>query len=79
MGTYLDRDPDRDRIGRSAIDLEVPDAEPSETQEWLDSVDAVVDHAGRERAQTLIVSLIDRARQRRTPGLGARSGASDPG
>ena len=34
---------------------------PSETQEWLDSVDAVVDHAGRVRARELMV-------QRPAPG-----------
>ena len=40
------------------------DADPSETQEWLDSVDAVVDHAGGSRARELLVSVLDRARQR---------------
>ena len=30
--------------GRSS---QLPDTDPDETQEWLDSLDAVVDHAGR--------------------------------
>lgn len=31
-------------------DLQPLDADPAETQEWLDSLDAVVEHAGRVRA-----------------------------
>ena len=46
--------------------------DPTETQEWLDSVDAVVDHAGRGRARELMVSVLRRARQRHVipPGYG---------
>ena len=40
------------------------DADPPETQEWLDSVDALVDHAGRFRARELMLSVLGRARQR---------------
>jgi pyruvate dehydrogenase E1 component len=40
------------------------DADPSETQEWLDSVDALVDHAGRTRASELMLRVLDKARQR---------------
>ncbi|HEX5858980.1 MAG TPA: hypothetical protein VFY91_12830, partial [Microbacterium sp.] len=48
------------------------DADPSETQEWLDSVDAVVDHAGRARARELMTSVLRRAQQRHIvpPGYG---------
>ncbi len=48
-----------DRIG-----LRVTDADPSETQEWLDSVDALVDHAGRDRARELMLDVWSQARQR---------------
>ena len=44
---------------------QLPDVDPSETQEWLDSLDAVVDHAGRTRASALIRSVLRRAQERR--------------
>jgi pyruvate dehydrogenase E1 component len=40
------------------------DLDPSETQEWLESVDDVVDHAGRNRARYLMLRVLNRARQR---------------
>ncbi|MEO8501864.1 MAG: pyruvate dehydrogenase (acetyl-transferring), homodimeric type [Vicinamibacteria bacterium] len=49
---------------RIGVDVQVPDVDPSETQEWLDSVDAVVDHAGRVRARQLMLSVLRRAQQR---------------
>ncbi len=40
------------------------DTDPEETQEWLDSLDAVVDHAGPYRARVLMLDLLRRARER---------------
>ena len=60
MTMELKRDPQHG----SAVEVQRPDADPSETQEWLDSVDAMVDHAGRVRARELMVSVLRRARQR---------------
>jgi len=42
---------------------QLPDADPAETQEWLDSLDAVVEQGGRERARFLVYKLLKRARQ----------------
>src|SRR5918999_733379 len=42
---------------------QLPDIDPVETQEWIDSLDAVVDGAGSERARFLIFKLLKRARQ----------------
>src|SRR5918998_5442430 len=42
---------------------QLPDTDPVETQEWIDSLDAVVDGAGSERARFLIFKLMKRARQ----------------
>ncbi len=42
---------------------QLPDTDPSETQEWLDSLDAIVDAHGKTRAQTLINKLLARARE----------------
>jgi len=42
---------------------QLPDIDPEETQEWIDSLDGVVDQAGRERARFIIFKLLKRARQ----------------
>lgn len=47
----------------------IPDADEIETQEWLDALDAVIEHEGPERAHYLLERLIDKAR---------RSGANLP-
>jgi pyruvate dehydrogenase E1 component len=41
---------------------QLPDTDPSETQEWLDSLDAIVEQHGKVRAQTLVNKLLARAR-----------------
>ncbi len=43
---------------------QLPDIDPAETAEWLESLDAVVDHAGRNRARFLMLSLLQRAREK---------------
>ena len=43
---------------------QLPDADPEETREWLESLDAVVDRAGTARAQYLLTRLLDRATER---------------
>ena len=43
---------------------QLPDIDPAETQEWIDSLDAVVDQEGSERARFIIYKLLKRARQR---------------
>src|SRR4051812_12257608 len=42
---------------------QLPDIDPDETQEWLDSLDAVVGHAGRDRARYLMLRLLERSRE----------------
>jgi len=42
---------------------QLPDTDPSETQEWLDSLDAIVETHGRARAQVLVNRLLGRARE----------------
>ena len=44
------------------ISHQVPDTDPGETAEWLDSFDAVVDARGRSRARYLLMKLLERAR-----------------
>ncbi len=42
---------------------QLPDIDPVETSEWLDSLDALVEAAGPERARFILYRLLKRARQ----------------
>ncbi len=42
---------------------QLPDVDPAETQEWLDSLDAVVGAQGKTRARFLVSRLLERARE----------------
>ncbi len=42
---------------------QLPDIDPVETQEWLESLDAVVGVRGKARAQFIVAALLERARQ----------------
>ena len=42
---------------------QLPDIDPVETQEWVDSLDAVVEAAGIDRARFILYRLLKRARQ----------------
>ena len=42
---------------------QLPDTDPDETQEWRDSLDAVVGIQGKARARFLVSTLLDRARE----------------
>jgi pyruvate dehydrogenase E1 component len=44
---------------------QLPDIDPQETTEWLESFDAVVDTHGRSRARFLLMKLLERARAAR--------------
>ncbi|MEJ7799951.1 MAG: pyruvate dehydrogenase (acetyl-transferring), homodimeric type, partial [Ilumatobacter sp.] len=44
---------------------QLPDVDPVETEEWLDSLDAVIDTHGPARARLLLSRLMERARYRR--------------
>jgi pyruvate dehydrogenase E1 component len=46
---------------------QLPDTDPGETQEWLDSLDAVVDVHGKTRAHYLLSRLLERAREVQVP------------
>ena len=54
----------RDDVGPilNGIPTHLPDIDPAETQEWLDSLDAVIDGPGRMRARYLMLRLLERAR-----------------
>src|SRR3954466_9875732 len=63
-----DGDPARDAgtpraVITDGLPSQLPDTDPDETQEWLDSLDAVVDNAGRERDRYVMLRLLERSRE----------------
>ena len=60
MATGRERPP----VISDGLPSQLPDIDPTETQEWLESLDAVVDNAGRNRARFLMLSMLQRARER---------------
>ncbi len=54
---------------------QLPDIDPQETSEWLDSLDSVVDVRGKARARYLLTRLMERAREQ---GVGVPSTVSTP-
>ncbi len=49
---------------RDGLAAHLPDIDPEETAEWLDSFDAVLDAAGQQRARYLMLRMLQRARER---------------
>ncbi|BCJ31334.1 pyruvate dehydrogenase (acetyl-transferring), homodimeric type [Actinocatenispora sera] len=43
---------------------QIPDIDPEETTEWVESLDAVVDNRGRQRARYVMLRMLERARER---------------
>ncbi|TWP36339.1 pyruvate dehydrogenase (acetyl-transferring), homodimeric type [Leekyejoonella antrihumi] len=48
----------------NGLPSQLPDIDPDETQEWLDSLDGVIDAGGQARARYVMLKLLERARQR---------------
>ncbi|MCW2786752.1 MAG: pyruvate dehydrogenase [Marmoricola sp.] len=46
------------------LPTQLPDIDPDETNDWIDSFDALVDDRGRERARYVMLRLLERARQK---------------
>ncbi|SDP09912.1 pyruvate dehydrogenase E1 component [Pedococcus dokdonensis] len=47
----------------NGIPSQLPDIDPEETQEWLDSLDGVIEEGGRQRARYVMLKLLERARE----------------
>ena len=43
---------------------QVPDIDSEETQEWIDSIDDLINHRGGPRARYILLSMLRRARER---------------
>ncbi|WP_111765438.1 pyruvate dehydrogenase (acetyl-transferring), homodimeric type [Nakamurella deserti] len=61
---YEDLTPARHRVIRDGIAAQIPDTDPGETSEWLDSFDAMVDAGGQQRARYVMLRMLARARER---------------
>ncbi len=46
------------------LPTQLPDIDPDETQEWLESLDSLLDQRGRERARYVMLKLLERAREK---------------
>ncbi|MBP2369928.1 pyruvate dehydrogenase (acetyl-transferring), homodimeric type [Pseudonocardia parietis] len=58
-------EPRRVNIIRNGLASHLPDIDPEETAEWLESFDAVLDNAGQQRARYLMLTMLQRAREKR--------------
>jgi pyruvate dehydrogenase E1 component len=56
--------PRRVHVIRDGLASHLPDVDPEETAEWLDSFDAMLDAVGQQRARYLILRMLQRARER---------------
>jgi pyruvate dehydrogenase E1 component len=55
---------DRFSIITDGLPSQLPDIDPSETREWIESLDAAIETGGRQRARFLMLKLLERARER---------------
>ena len=46
---------------RSGLTDQLPDKDPQETSEWIESLDGLIEERGTERAQYIMRSLMQRA------------------
>ncbi|MGH4018406.1 MAG: pyruvate dehydrogenase (acetyl-transferring), homodimeric type [Pseudonocardiaceae bacterium] len=56
--------PQRVRVIRDGVAAHLPDIDPDETAEWLQSFDGALEVGGRQRARYLMLRLLERARER---------------
>src|SRR5690348_16660325 len=55
---------DRFSVITDGLPSQLPDLDPEETREWLESLDSVINMAGRGRARYLMLKLLERAREK---------------
>ncbi|SCL67462.1 pyruvate dehydrogenase (acetyl-transferring), homodimeric type [Micromonospora peucetia] len=48
----------------AGLPSQLPDIDPEETSEWVESLDGVIDERGTKRARYVMLSLLERARER---------------
>ena len=53
----------RPSVIHEGLPTQLPDIDPDETSDWIDSFDSLVSERGRERARYVMLRLLERARQ----------------
>jgi pyruvate dehydrogenase E1 component len=56
--------PERPAVIHEGLPTQYPEIDPDETQEWLESLDTLLDERGRVRARYVMLKLLERARER---------------
>ncbi|MGI8887397.1 MAG: pyruvate dehydrogenase (acetyl-transferring), homodimeric type [Nocardioidaceae bacterium] len=64
---------DRPPVIHEGLPTQLPDIDPEETQEWLESLDALLDEKGKTRARYVMLKLLERAREKQVGVPGLRS------
>ena len=59
-----ERIPDQPSVIHEGLPTQLPDIDPEETRDWVDSLDAMVESRGRDRARYVMLKLLERARER---------------
>ncbi len=54
----------RASVIHEGLPTQLPDIDPDETVEWLESLDAMIDDRGRSRARYVMLRLLERAREK---------------
>ncbi len=56
----------RDEVGPilNGLPTNLPDTDPEETGEWMESLDGLIDEGGRNRARYVMLRMLDRAREK---------------
>jgi pyruvate dehydrogenase E1 component len=54
---------DRPPVIHEGLPTQLPDIDPDETQEWIDSLDALLAEKGKPRARYVMLKLLERARE----------------
>jgi pyruvate dehydrogenase E1 component len=55
--------PDQSLVIHEGIPTQLPDIDPAETKEWLDSFDGLLTERGKSRARYVMLKLLERARE----------------
>lgn len=63
----------RPAIISDGLPSQLPDIDPGETAEWLESLDAAIETGGKQRARFLMLKLLERAREAQVGVPGLRS------
>src|SRR6478609_6486782 len=55
---------ERPSVIHEGLPTQLPDIDPDETREWLESLDEMIDERGRERARYVMLKLLERSREK---------------